>query len=366
MCFDNVLIMAVRGLGIDEWLVRLVRSVCGGGGGRGGGGRWVRWGVWCWGGCSSGLCSWPAALCHCVGGSVRGVSRGLSVGAAVCGRPGGRCWVRGGAAGGGGGLEGGGGEGGGCVWAWGGQGWWGLVLVWMCWGGLEGAPVVSVWQVLEGLVRSGVVAARAGCMGGAVALGGTCGVGVSSRVPGVLGLPGLLVEGGPWGVGVGGRGLEVVPGFCCLGGVLSAGGGCGRALRVCVGRVPAVASPSRRPPGAPSGRGLGVLVMCGGCGAACGGDLGRGGGCAGLSAAWWPCRGPLDMRCRGGGWGGLRLPSRGAWRPGLGSGAPRRWSGMVWTCGPRRGLGFGGARAGCGCAGGSGGPGGVVGWGGGG
>ena len=48
-----------------------------------------------------------------------------------------------------------------------------------------------------------------------------------------------------------------------------------------------------------------------------------------------------------------------AWHPGLGCGAPRRGSGVVWTCGARRGLNFGGAQAECGCAGGgSGGPGG--------
>ena len=193
--------------------------------------------------------------------------------------------------------------------------------------------------------------------GGAVALGDACCVGVGSRVPGVLGLPGLLVGGNPWGLGLGagGSGLSrssAALGVCSLWGV-AAGWLRSRAAGVrwvCVGRVPAVASPSRRPPGAPSGRRWGVLIMCGGCGAACGGGLGHGGGCAGPSPAWWPCRGPLGLRCQGRGWGGLRLPSRGAWRPGLGCGAPRRWSGVVWTCGAQRRLDFGGARAECGCA----------------
>ena len=95
---------------------------------------------------------------------------------------------------------------------------------------------------------------------------------------------GAVGGGRSLGVGVGGGGLEVVPEFCCLGGVLSAG--MAAALQVCMGRIPAVASPSHQPPGAPSGRRCGVLVVCGGCGAAWGWGLGRKGGCAGLSPAW--------------------------------------------------------------------------------
>ena len=70
-----------------------------------------------------------------------------------------------------------------------------------------------------------------------------------------------------------------------------------------------------------------------------------------VSPAWWPCRGPLDLQCRGKGWGELGLPSRRAWHPGLGCGDPHWWSGVVWACGAQRGLDFGGTRAECGCTG---------------
>ena len=43
--------------------------------------------------------SYPAALYHCVRGSIQGVSHRLSLGAAVCRRPDDQCWVQGGTAG---------------------------------------------------------------------------------------------------------------------------------------------------------------------------------------------------------------------------------------------------------------------------
>ena len=87
-------------LGIDEWLVRLVhRSMYKNVRSRVKSRRWVQRGVWCWSGCSSGLCSKPAALYHGVRGSIQGVSHRLSLGAAVCRRPDDQCWVQGGTAG---------------------------------------------------------------------------------------------------------------------------------------------------------------------------------------------------------------------------------------------------------------------------
>ena len=56
-------------------------------------------------------------------------------------------------------------------------------------------------------------------------------------------------------VEVGNEKLEVVPEFCYLGDMLSAGGGCKLAaimLQMCMGQVPAIASPSHQPPSAPS------------------------------------------------------------------------------------------------------------------
>ena len=48
----DVIWWAMRKLGIDEWLVRLVQSMYKDVRSR----RWVQQGVWCWSGCSSGLC----------------------------------------------------------------------------------------------------------------------------------------------------------------------------------------------------------------------------------------------------------------------------------------------------------------------
>ena len=55
-------------------------------------------------------------------------------------------------------------------------------------------------------------------------------------------------------VDVGNEKLEVVPEFCYLGDMLSAGGGCNHTLQMCMGQVPAIASPSHQPPSAPSGQ----------------------------------------------------------------------------------------------------------------
>ena len=53
-------------------------------------------------------------------------------------------------------------------------------------------------------------------------------------------------------VEVGNEKLEVVPEFCYLADMLSAGGGCNHTLQMCMGQVPSIASPSHQPPSAPS------------------------------------------------------------------------------------------------------------------
>ena len=53
-------------------------------------------------------------------------------------------------------------------------------------------------------------------------------------------------------VEVGNEKLEVVPEFCYLGDMLSAGGGCDHTLQTCMGQVLPIASPSHQPPSAPS------------------------------------------------------------------------------------------------------------------
>ena len=54
--------------------------------------------------------------------------------------------------------------------------------------------MVSVRQELVALMHSSVVAASAECLRNAVALRNPCDLTVSSGVPDVLGLPGLLME----------------------------------------------------------------------------------------------------------------------------------------------------------------------------
>ena len=55
----------------------------------------------------------------------------------------------------------------------------------------------GVYQVLVALMQSSVMAASAGCIRNAVALRDACHLTVSSGVPDVLGLPGLLMKDNP-------------------------------------------------------------------------------------------------------------------------------------------------------------------------
>ena len=85
--------------------------------------------------------------------------------------------------------------------------------------------MVSVSQELVALMQSSVVAASAGCIRNAVALRDPCTLTLSSSAPDALGLLGLLMKEVSE-VEVGHEKLEVVPEFCYLGDMLSAGGGC--------------------------------------------------------------------------------------------------------------------------------------------
>ena len=67
-----------------------------------------------------------------------------------------------------------------------------------------------------------------------------------------LGTPWAIDEREVSEVEVGNEKLEVVPEFCYLGDMLSAGGGCDHMLQMCMGQVPPIASPSHQPPSAPS------------------------------------------------------------------------------------------------------------------
>ena len=85
--------------------------------------------------------------------------------------------------------------------------------------------MVSVSQELVALMQSSVVAASAGCIRNAVALRDPCTLTLSSSAPDAFGLLGLLMKEVSE-VEVGHEKLEVVPEFCYLGDMLSAGGGC--------------------------------------------------------------------------------------------------------------------------------------------
>ena len=102
----DVIWWAMRKLGIDEWLVRLVQSMYKDVRSRVrvGDGYSEEFGVGV--GVHQGSVLSPlTALYHCVRGSIQGVSHRLSMGAAVCGRPDDQCWVHGGTAGKGEDLE---------------------------------------------------------------------------------------------------------------------------------------------------------------------------------------------------------------------------------------------------------------------
>ena len=105
-------------------------------------------------------------------------------------------------------------------------------------------PVVSVSQELVALMQSSVVAASAGCVRNTVALKDPCTL--------TLGTARAIDEREVSEVEVGNEKLEVVPEFCYLGDMLSAGAGCDHTLQMCMGQVSPIASPSHQPPSDPS------------------------------------------------------------------------------------------------------------------
>ena len=141
------------------------------------------------------------------------------------------------------------------VWTWGRQRLWSLALIWTCWRNLESTPVVSVSQELVALMQSSVVAASAGCIRNAVALRDPCALTLSSGAPDALGLLRLSMKekfqrlrlemkslklsqsSAPWGHALCRRWLRA---------------GCDHTLQMCMGQVLPIASPSHQPPSAPS------------------------------------------------------------------------------------------------------------------
>ena len=85
--------------------------------------------------------------------------------------------------------------------------------------------MVSVTQELVALMQSSVVAASAGCIRNAVALRDLCALTLSSVAPDALGLLGLSMKEKFQRLRLETKN-EVVPEFCYLGDMLSAGGGC--------------------------------------------------------------------------------------------------------------------------------------------
>ena len=90
--------------------------------------------------------------------------------------------------------------------------------------------MVSVSQELVALMQSSVVAASAGCIRKAVALRDPCAL-TEFRCARCLGTARAIDEREVSKVEVGNEKLEVVPEFCYLGDMLSAGGGCEVAAR---------------------------------------------------------------------------------------------------------------------------------------
>ena len=108
--------------------------------------------------------------------------------------------------------------------------------------------MVSVSQELVALMQSSVVAASAGCIRNAVVLRDPHPEFSCTRC---LGTARAIDEREVSEVEVGNEKLEVVPEFCYLEDMLSAGGGCDHMLQMCMGQVPPSASPSHQPPSAP-------------------------------------------------------------------------------------------------------------------
>ena len=144
--------------------------------------------------------------------------------------------------------------------------------------------MVSVSQELVALMQSTVVAASAGCIRNAVALRYPCALTLSSGAPDALG---LLDEREVSEVEVGKEKLEVVPEFCYLGDMLSAGGCELSAITCCKcawGKfcqlLPLLTN--RHLPLLTRGK---VYSSCEECDAACSRDLGHEGGYTELSPA---------------------------------------------------------------------------------
>ena len=118
-------------------------------------------------------------------------------------------------------------------------------------------PCVS--QELIALMQSSVVAASAGCIRNAVALRNPCALTLSSGVPDALGLLGLLMKEKFQRLRLETKSLKLSQssatlGTCSLQEVAASWlrAGCDHTLQMCMGQVPPIASPSNQPLSAPS------------------------------------------------------------------------------------------------------------------
>ena len=105
--------------------------------------------------------------------------------------------------------------------------------------------ITLVIQVKKGCNNK--ITLLSGCIRNAVALRDPCALFRCARCLGAA-----IDEREVSEVEVGNEKLEVVPEFCYLGDMLSAGAGCDHTLQMCMGQVPPIASPSHQPPSAPS------------------------------------------------------------------------------------------------------------------
>ena len=109
----------------------------------------------------------------------------------------------------------------------------------------------SVRQVLVALMQSSVMAASTCFLRNSVAFMDPCALTPYIRYARCIGTAWAIDKREVSKVEVKNKKLEVVPEFCYLGDMLSAGGSCEH-TQMCMGKIPPIISPSHQPPSAPS------------------------------------------------------------------------------------------------------------------